>query len=690
MAMQDVVFERPTAAPFVRIWKRLRAVMAILLGIDTGGTYTDAVLLDDVTDKIIAKAKSLTTRPNLSFGIGAAIDAVLTQSAVPVSDIALVSLSTTLATNALVEGQGGRVALVFIGFEKAELAKADLAEALGDDPVLFVAGGHGHNGSAISPLDIEGLSAEIDTISIPISGAAIASKFATRNPAHEIEARELVRSKLGLPVTCSHELSQALGGPKRALTAVLNARLIGLIERLIAATQAHLAKRNIDARLMVVRGDGALVSAELARERPIETILSGPAASIAGAQWLTGEQNALVSDIGGTTTDVCLLKDGLPKIDPKGAKVGKYRTMVEAVAMRTFGLGGDSEARVVDGLEGGLILGPRRLMPVSLLAKDHPELVHGALDRALSLDAPPEEATRFVIAQFANVPDMLDLRETAVASRLTGGPLRWSDAVHSRVEEPALARLVKRGLVMIAGVTPSDASHVLGRMSDWDAAAATKALTLFGKRRVGSGERLATGADPLAFDMIEQLTKQTSWAILETALAEEGWTDPAVLARHALMTAGRQNHRNVVRIDAGLAIPVIGLGASAGTYYGAVGASLGCDTILPDDGGVANAIGAVVGQVAIHATGAVTSGGEGVFLVHLPDGPKQFETKDIALGALRDILTKQAESQARASGVEEIRISESLDLREAQIEAQTMFIEANLRITAHGRPRITS
>ena len=128
-----------------------------------------------------------------------------------------------------------------------------------------------------------------------------------------------------------------MGGPKRALTAVLNARLIGLIDRLITATEMQMAARDIEARFVVVRGDGALVSADLARERPIETILSGPAASIAGAQWLTGEKNALVSDIGGTTTDVCLLKDGLPKIDPQGAKVGKYRTMVEAVAMQTFG-----------------------------------------------------------------------------------------------------------------------------------------------------------------------------------------------------------------------------------------------------------------------------------------------------------------------------------------------------------------
>ncbi|SLN32300.1 hydantoinase/oxoprolinase N-terminal domain-containing protein [Pseudooctadecabacter jejudonensis] len=661
--------------------------MALLLGIDTGGTYTDAVVLDDERDAIVASTKALTTRPDLSIGIGAAIDRVLKASDVAADDIAMVSLSTTLATNALVEGQGGKVALVLIGFDDSELDKAGLRDALGDDPVAFVAGGHGHSGAEVAAFDETTFSAVLETFQ-GVSGVAIAGRFATRNPDHEVRARDLVRDRLGVPVTCSHELSQALGGPKRALTAVLNARLIGLIDRLIAATETHLRTRDITARLMVVRGDGALISADLARERPIETILSGPAASIAGAQWLTGEQNALVSDIGGTTTDVCLLRDGLPQIDPMGAKVGPYRTMVEAVAMRTFGLGGDSDVTVLDGLAGGLSLGPRRVMPVSLLAQDYGDRVHQTLDKFMALETPPEEATRFVITTSADLPDGLDKREAAVMARLAEGPLPWAAAVQSRVEIPALARLIGRGLAMMCGVTPSDASHVLGRLSEWDGEAARKALTLFAKRRMGSGDRVAEGAERLAQQIIDQLTKQTSEAVLETAFAEEGWDVPADLARHALMKAGLRQHSDVVRLDAGLAMPVIGLGASARSYYGAVGEVLGCRTVLPAEGGVANAVGAVVGQVAIHAEGTVTSGGEGAFLAHLPEGPVQFADKDAALTALRNALTEQAEGKARSAGVEDIRINEGLDLREAAIEAQTMFIEATMRITARGRPRI--
>ncbi|MDX5393482.1 MAG: hydantoinase/oxoprolinase family protein, partial [Caulobacteraceae bacterium] len=307
--------------------------MAIFLGVDTGGTYTDAVILVDAANRILGKAKALTSRHDLAVGIGQAVDAALAAAGVAARDVALVSLSTTLATNALVEGQGARVALVFIGFDDSDLSRGGLSEALKGDPVLAISGGHTHAGTEAAALDLVALEEGLHTLADQVSGFAIASSFATRNPAHEIAARDLIRRVTGCPVTCSHELSANLNGPKRALTAVLNARLIGMIDRLVAACERHLVAIGIDAPLMVVRGDGALISAAMVRERPIETILSGPAASIVGARWLTGASDALVSDIGGTTTDVALLRDGLPEIDPEGARVGGFRTMVEAVAM---------------------------------------------------------------------------------------------------------------------------------------------------------------------------------------------------------------------------------------------------------------------------------------------------------------------------------------------------------------------
>lgn len=656
-----------------------------LLGVDTGGTYTDAVLLDDAETEVVAKAKALTSRPDLSVGVGAAIDAVL--SGVDPARVALVSLSTTLATNALVEGQGGRVALVAVGFDAGDLSRDGLPEALRGDPVVTVAGGHDHAGGERAALDLPALEAALRALPEGLTAVAVAARFATRNPSHERRAREVARRVLGLPVTCSHELSAALGGPRRALTAVLNARLVGLIDRLIVACQRHMAARGIRAPLMVVRGDGALVAAEVARDRPIETILSGPAASVAGAAWLAREPLALVSDIGGTTTDICLLRDGRPRLDPEGARVGPFLTMVEAVAMRTHGLGGDSEVRVEPGLAGALLLGPRRVVPVSLLARDHPEVVHRALDAALAAERAGEDLGRFALPLWDAPPQGLDAREAAVAGRLRG-PMPLAQAVRSRTEGPALGRLVGRGLAQVAGVTPTDAAHALGLMAGFDAEAARKALLLLARRRAGSGEGIAQDAEGAARLVLGALRDQSAAAVLEAALAEDGFAEPASLARHPLAVAGLEGRAGVVRASLSLGVPLVALGASAATHYPGIAARLGARLAVPDHAEVANAVGAVVGRVAVAAEGTVTAPAPGVAVAHLPGGPERFAGPEAALAALREALSARATEGAEAAGAVEVRLSVEEERREAVVEGSPMFVEARVKVTAQGRARL--
>lgn len=664
--------------------------MALLLGVDTGGTYTDAVLIRD-EQEVIASAKALTTRHDLAVGIGEAIEAVLKTSGAEASEIGMASLSTTLATNALVEGQGGRVGLIYVGFREQDLEAHGLREALGGDPALVIGGGHNHAGGQANPLDKTTLSAWLDT-DHGISAYAVASQFATRNPAHELEVSEMIRRATGRPVSCSHHLSAKLNGPKRALTALLNARLIGMIARLIEKAEGKLAELGIDAPLMVVRGDGALISAEQARQRPIETILSGPAASIVGARWMTGAEHALVSDIGGTTTDVAVLRGGRPMIDPAGAQVGPWRTMVEAVAMRTTGLGGDSEVHVIDeGLAGGVTLGPRRVVPVSLMAVDAPDVVHATLDQQLRSQTPGEYDARFVRAVPGVEAGGLAARDAVLLERIGEGIEPLGGVLKTRMEAQALKRLVSRGLVQIAGVTPSDASHVLGRLDAWDGEAAHKALELIGRKRTGSGNMLMPDVSGMAQMIVDQLTHQTSLALLETAFAEEeqGFgLPPAQLARHVLMQRGLDHHRGLVRLEAGVNVPVIGLGASASSYYPAVGDRLSCQMILPEHSGVANAIGAVVGRVTIRQLGTVTSPSEGRFRVHLETGPEDFTDAEAAMTALQEALEYQARQEAELAGAEDIHLSVTRDVRSAKAEAREVFLEAEITVEASGRPRI--
>lgn len=357
--------------------------------------------------------------------------------------------------------------------------------------------------------------------------------------------------------------------------------------------------------------------------------------------------------------------------------------------MRTWGLGGDSEVHLLPGLAGDLHLGPRRVMPVSLLARDHPALVHRVLDAALAAERADEEAGRFVLPLWgATPPAGLDSREAAVADRLAQGPLPLAQATRTRPEGAALNRLVTRGLAMISAVTPTDASHVLALQADFDGEAARKALTLLARRRTGAGERLAATPELLARAILDRLTHQTSLALLEAAFAEEGWPEPEALARHSLTQAGLDGHDGIIRTRLNIGVPVIALGASAATHYPAVGARLGTRAIVPEHAEVANAVGAVVGRVSVAVEGTVTSPAPGAFIAHLPSGPQRFGDSATALAALQDALDEEALQRARAAGAAEVELLRARDLREAEVEGSPMFVEARLRVTAQGRARL--
>jgi hypothetical protein len=187
--------------------------------------------------------------------------------------------------------------------------------------------------------------------------------------------------------------------------------------------------------------------------------------------------------------------------------------------------------------------------------------------------------------------------------------------------------------------------------------------------------------------IVDQLTAQTVDCLLDAAFAEDDrdWdADPNALTKHPLTKAGLDQHRGVIETTLKLGVPIIGLGASASTYYGAVGVRLNTRMILPGLAGVANAIGAVVGQVSVHETGSVTSGGLGNFVTL----GETFAAKDAALAALETHLSKTAKMKAKEAGVEEIRMTTHRDINEVTIEGQAMFIEATIKVTAPGRPRI--
>lgn len=666
------------------------AGMAILLGVDTGGTFTDAAVYDEATREVVAKAKALTTHRNLAQGIGAAMDAALdgarAQAGVRAGDVALASMSTTLATNALVEGHGDAAALIMIGFSEKDLERGGLGAALGGDPAIFAAGGHRSDGSPATALDEAALRYGARAAANRVAGFAIAGVFGVRNPAHEARAREIVAEETGLPATCSHELSARLGGPKRALTTLLNARLVGMIHRLIEATEALLAARGIAAPVMVVKGDGALMSAATARARPIETILSGPAASVVGAAHLTGLSRAVVADIGGTTTDIATLDGGRPRLDPDGAKVGGWTTMVEAAAMRTHGLGGDSEVGLdEDGLRPRLTLGPRRATPVSLYAKTRPE-AHDALDAALA--RPRGEAADGVFvapgARKSGVAELGDQEGEILAAVGEGAAV--SDLALGPRGRSALERLIAGGFLRRIAFTPSDAAHALGLHDAWDGAAARKAAALFARRKGNDGRPVAESLDALSQRVIDRLVRRSAEVTLEAALAEDGLEGEG-LATSALGAAALDGRGGFAAPRLTLDAPLIGLGASAPIYYPGVAGVCGAEAVIPEHADVANAIGAVAGRVEAKAEAVILSPDGESFTLMAGGPPEAFASLDAAREAAERWARGEAVSRAEAAGAEAAEAALDWFEKRATVEARDVLVEARLTATAGGRPR---
>ncbi|MCO5064080.1 MAG: hydantoinase/oxoprolinase family protein [Rhizobiaceae bacterium] len=660
----------------------------VFLGIDTGGTYTDAVLWSEAGG-ILAKAKALTTRHDLAQGIAGAVDSVLAESSVAPSAIKLTSMSTTLATNALVEGQGGRVALVMIGFSEQELSRDGLKAAVGSDPVVFCPGGHDVHGNA-QPLDLSALEAALPELAGVVSGFAVCAYFATRNPAHELAACERIRTLSHLPVTASHELTTKLGGPRRALTTLLNARLISMIDRLVEATESFLALRGIAAPLMVVRGDGALVSAAFARQRPIETILSGPAASLVGAKYLTGLDNAVVSDIGGTTTDIAVLDGGRPRVDPEGATVGGFRTMVEAVAMHTFGLGGDSEVALEEGaLSPRILLGPRRLVPLALAGRVHGPAILDELERQLLSANPGRMDGRFALR--TGVPDRLaaglNPAENRLYDLLGPVPLPLDRVLATNAQNATLNRLVSRGLAQICGFTPSDAAHVLGKQANWDSAAARLGAQLFARRRDGRGQPVAESAEEISERVLAAVTRASAETILESAFAEDGF-DGASTISHDLIQRALDGKSGVARLTVSLDRPVIGLGASAALHYAGLAPLVGHECLVPVHADVANALGAIVGQVRVQVGARVSQPREGVFRLAAGERIADFSEEAHAMEEADRYVSETALRRARDAGADAVEIGIDRDIRTSTIEGQRLFIEAEIVATASGRPRL--
>ncbi len=677
----------------------------IALGIDTGGTYTDAVLVDHESGAVLAGAKALTTRRDLSIGIGEAVRAALNENggALWPADVDLVALSTTLATNAIVEGQGSPVCLLLIGYDPELIKKYGFERELVTPDVVYIRGGHDGLGDEVEPLDEAAAREAILTYKDRVEAFAVSGYFGVRNPAHELRVRELAHelSAGTKAVTCGHELTTRLNAVRRATTTALNAKLIPLLHDLIATVRRTLDEQGIHAPLMVVKGDGSLVRAEWAMQRPIETILSGPAASVVGAWHLSGRgdpspasgRSVWVVDVGGTTTDIAMLQDGRPRINPQGAQVGQWRTMVEAADVHTVGLGGDSQVRVqhIASHADWLSIGPRRVVPLCLLASQHPQVVH-ELERQLVEDTQNPLAGQFLTAHRRPTFELPD-DDRELLKLLAEGP-RSLVALSDRLRYSfLLSRLVERlraqRLILQAGFTPTDALHALGQFERWDSRAA----------RLGAA--LLAGQADLPVEafcrrVVEGVSDRVATELVSKVLSDEAtlpdWaSEPTARALLARALDGSTESGLDCRLT--LKRPVVAIGAPVAAYMPRTAERLHTELIIPEHADVANALGAVAGgvvqrmRVLIHPLEEDNS----QFRVHLPDGVRDFDTLTEAVAHAQTVAPPKLEALARQAGADQVEIKLVRQDRTAPVKGgwgSEIYLDTELVFTAVGRPSL--
>ena len=586
--------------------------MAIVLGIDTGGTYTDGVILNRETKEILYATKALTTHEDLIVGIRNVISQL---DGADLSKIDYVALSTTLATNAIVENKGCRVGLLILGY--------DQEQPLPPCEWELIPGAMDLAGREIEPVNLEKARAAVESFRDRVDAIAISGIFSVRNPDHENAVKEAIVDILDVPVVMAHELTGTLGVYERTNTAVLNAKLISVIEDLIAAVKAALEEKQIRVPLMIVKGDGSLMNETVARERPIETILSGPAASIIGATYLNNIEDGLILDMGGTTSDLALLSNGKPCLSQEGADVGGWRTRVSAVNAYTFGLGGDSHIRYNTDT-GALEIGPRRSWPVSMIAARYPHYKDELKARKLKAVG---------IVNFSAVDGLILLRQPGKSLALT----TWqqliidalSDGPHTLVEigrriglDPNffyIDKLVEYGILGIVGFTPSDILCAQGTYDAGDGEAAALAAYMISRQRGMTPEAFYDKC----FALIEEkLCRYILTCILDRSDIRFGSEDP--VAHYFFRNGLGRIPEDYLKVAFQLKIPLIGIGAPIEAWLPAAARRFGGEPMISAYHGVANAIGAAAGKVMTIASISVLNKRGEYLAIFAPWGKRDF------------------------------------------------------------------
>ena len=625
--------------------------MRIGIGIDTGGTYTDAVAYDFESGNVLGSAKSLTTKEDLTVGILGALDG-LPADLLPQAE--LVSLSTTLATNACVEDKGGKAKLIFFGGDKKVIAENGKKYGLPDVEEIYVQESFTdfYGGREREPdweLFTENIEKEFDNL----DGVGIIEMNAMKNGAVvEKKAKEIFEQKYDIPVVCSHELFSELNCLQRGSSTLLNAGLFPVIKEFLDAIKKAAQKRGINAAVVIVRSDGSLMSEEFASVRPVETLLCGPAASVIGGTRLSGEPNCVVVDMGGTTTDIALVRDNIPVTAVDGVSIGKWKTFVNGLYVKTFGLGGDS---AVHHSENGLILEDYRVVPLCIAAEKYPVITENLRKLFANTE---HKHMKYLHEHYILIKDI------AESSRYTTEEKRFCEALKDNpliVKEAAasvgkdlytlnVSRLLKEGVVQLCGLTPTDIMHIKGDFTRYSAEA-----SMLGAKFVAYN--LDVSVDELCDMVYDEIKRKIYLNVVKVILENK---DPQYMKNGVGEEIEYLINKKYAKFETDFSL--VGIGAPVHIFLGDVAKMLGTKAVIPKYSGVANALGAVAGNVCAnytveikpnHSAGGVTGYtvfGDNVKTFEFLKEAEEFALSEAKEGAYNEAIKRGAKGEITVTG----------------------------------------
>lgn len=573
--------------------------MKIGIGIDTGGTCTDVVAYDFENEQIIAYGKTLTTKEDLSIGIGKALDK-LPRECVQQADV--IALSTTLATNACVENKGGRAKLVLFGIDKETIVKVGGNYGLTmDDSLHFINSKTKPTGKVVEAPDWVGFEAKLKDHFESCDAVGIVEMYAKKTGAQfEKKAHSMIEEQLGIPSVCGYELFSENNIVKRGASALLNARLIPVIEDFLRSVEKALAERQIKAPFVIVRSDGSLMTEQFTATRPVETLLCGPVASVMGAVKLSREDNAIIVDMGGTTTDIAFVKAGVPQRVKTGVRIGKWDTFVKGLFVDTFALGGDSGV-VID--DGKLVLENEKVMPLCIAARKYPELVK-FLKKEDESRILYRNQQKEIYLGLKNIDDRLaySAQEKEIARNLYKNPTSLEmlgKKMETIVLNSQIERMVREGIMIRCGVTPTDVMHIKGDFNQYNSEASQYGINIMARSLAVQSEVLCEKIydevkRKLYFNLVRIMIEDAFPAIRETGLGEQLESiinDNFIRAKNGV--------GSIEFFGCQLATPaaLIGVGAPTHIFLKDVARMLGTVAYSSEYSKVANALGAVIGKV---------------------------------------------------------------------------------------------